>query len=84
MPRYGNEANLSCFLTCQTLKCSIPRMFEQNVADLFGVSMYYCLTYLKSFIVLAQCILMLRTQVQYPLFATFQKIGYFWTQIKVA
>ena len=22
MPRYGNEANFSCFLTFQTLKCS--------------------------------------------------------------
>ena len=25
MPRYGNEANFSCFLTFQTLKCSISR-----------------------------------------------------------
>ena len=23
MPRYGNEVNLSCFLTFQTFKCSI-------------------------------------------------------------
>ena len=58
MPRYGNEANFSCFLTFQTLKCSISRMFEQNLADLFEVSMYYCLTYQKSFIILAQSILM--------------------------
>ena len=28
MPRYGNEANFSCFLTFQTLKCSI----SQNVS----------------------------------------------------
>ena len=27
MPRYGNEANFSCFLTFQTLKCGI----SQNV-----------------------------------------------------
>ena len=27
MPRYGNEANFSCFFTSQTLKCSI----SQNV-----------------------------------------------------
>ena len=27
MPRYGNEANFSCFLTFQTLKCNI----SQNV-----------------------------------------------------
>ena len=27
MPRYGNEANFSCFLTFQTLKCSV----SQNV-----------------------------------------------------
>ena len=33
-------------------------MFEQNIADLFAVSMYYCLTYLESFIILAQSILM--------------------------
>ena len=59
-------------------------MFEQNLADLFGVSMYYYLTYLKSFIILAQSILMWRAQVQYPRVATFQKIGYFWIQIKVA
>ena len=25
MPRYGNEANFSCFLTFQILKCSISR-----------------------------------------------------------
>ena len=25
MPRYGNEANFSCFLTFQTLKCSISQ-----------------------------------------------------------
>ena len=61
-----------------------PRMFEQNLADLFEVSMYCCLTYLKSFIILAQSILKQRAQVQYPLFSTFQKIGYFWIQIKVA
>ena len=28
MPRYGNEANFSCFLTFQTLKCSI----SQNIS----------------------------------------------------
>ena len=28
MPRYGNEANFSCFLTFQTLKCSISRNVE--------------------------------------------------------
>ena len=28
MPRYGNEANFLCFLTFQTLKCSI----SQNVS----------------------------------------------------
>ena len=28
MPRYANEANFSCFLTFQTLKCSI----SQNVS----------------------------------------------------
>ena len=58
MPRYGNEVNFSCFLTFQTFSVVSPRMFEQNLADLFGVSMYYLLTYLKSFIVLAQSILM--------------------------
>ena len=35
-----------------------PGMFKQNLADLFGVSMYYCLTYLKCFVILAQSILM--------------------------
>ena len=25
MPRYGNKANFSCFLTFQTLKCSISQ-----------------------------------------------------------
>ena len=25
MPRYGNEADFSCFLTFQTLKCSISQ-----------------------------------------------------------
>ena len=59
-------------------------MFKQNLADLFGVSMYYCLTHPKSFIILAESILMQRTQVQYPLFAAFQKIGYFSIQIEVA
>ena len=59
-------------------------MFEQNLADLFGVSKYYCLTYLKSVIILAQSILIERAQVQYLLFGTFQKVGYFSIQIKVA
>ena len=27
IPRYGNEANFSCFLTFQTLKCSISQNF---------------------------------------------------------
>ena len=58
MPRYWNEANFSGFLTFQTLKCSISQNVEQNLADLFGVSMYYCLTYPKSLIILAQRILM--------------------------
>ena len=59
MPLYGNEANFSCFLTFQTLKCVVsPRMSERNLADLFRVSLYYLLTYLKSFINLAQSILM--------------------------
>ena len=35
-----------------------PGMLKQNLADLFGVSMYYCLTYLESFVILAQNILM--------------------------
>ena len=39
MPLYGNEANFSRVVSL--------RMFEQNLADLFGVSMYSCLTYLK-------------------------------------
>ena len=28
MPRYGNEANFSCFLTLQTSKCSISQNFS--------------------------------------------------------
>ena len=31
MPRYGNEANFSCFLTFQTLKCSISRNVEAKL-----------------------------------------------------
>ena len=40
MPWYGNEANFLCFFTFEALKCVSPRIFEQNLADLFGVSMY--------------------------------------------
>ena len=43
MPRYGNEANFSCFSLFKLGSVVSPRMFEQNLADLFGVSMYYCL-----------------------------------------
>ena len=51
MPRYGNEVNFSCFLTFQILKCSIvsPRMFEQNLADLFGASMLLLLNLPEKF-----------------------------------
>ena len=28
MPRYGNEANFSCFLTFQTLKCSTSQTVQ--------------------------------------------------------
>ena len=58
MPRYGNEANYSCFSYFKLYSVVSPRIFEQNLADLFGVSMYYRLTYLLSFIILAQSILM--------------------------
>ena len=30
MPRYGNEANFSCFHTFQTLKCSISQNIWAN------------------------------------------------------
>ena len=83
MPLYGDEANFCVFSLFKLWSVVSSRMFEKSPADLFGVSRYYCLTYLKSLIVLAQSILMYRTQVQYPLFATFQKIGYFWIQIKM-
>ena len=58
MPRYGNEANFRVFSLFKLSSVVSPRIFEQNLADLFGVSMYYCLTYLVSFIILAQRILM--------------------------
>ena len=32
-----------CFFTFETLKCGISQNIEENLADLFGVSMYYCL-----------------------------------------
>ena len=57
MPWYGNEANCLCFFSFQTLTCSISRILERSLADLLGESMYYCLTYLISFIILAQSIL---------------------------
>ena len=84
MPRYGNEANFRVFSYFKLWSVVSLKMSEQNLADWFGVSMYHCLTYLKSFIILVQSILMQWAQVQYPLFTTFQKIGYFWIQIKVA
>ena len=34
MPQYGNEANFSSFFHFSNLS---PRIFEQNLADLFGV-----------------------------------------------
>ena len=54
MPRYGNEANFSTFSLLKLLSALFPRIFTQNLVDLFGVSTYYHLTWLKSFISLAR------------------------------
>ena len=58
MPRYGNEANFSCFLTFQTLKCSISRNVWAKPFGFIRIIHVLLLNVPESFIILAQGILM--------------------------
>ena len=72
----GTRLIFCVFFTSQLWSVVSPRIFEQNHADLFGVSMYYCLTLLKSFY-LSPKHLNVTSSSSVPNFATFQEINYF-------
>ena len=84
MPRYGNEANFSCFLTFQTLKCSIlQNVYAKPCGFIRGIHVLL-LNVPEKFHYLSPKHLNVTNSSSVPIFSTFQKIGYFWIQIKVA
>ena len=84
MPRYGNEANFSCFLTFQTLKCSISQNISAKPCEFIRGIHVLLLNVPEEFHCLSPKQLNVTSSSSVPTFATFQKIGYFWIQIKVA
>ena len=80
MPRYGNEANFSCFLIFQTLKCSISQNVSAKPCGFIRGIHVLLLNVPEKFHYLSPKHL---NVTRYPPFATFQKIDYFFIQIKV-
>ena len=84
MSLYGNEANFSCFLTFQTLKCSISQnVWARPCGFIRGIHVLL-LNVPEKFHYLSSRHLNVTSSSSLPTFATLQKIGYFWIQIKVA
>ena len=83
MSRYGNEANLLCFLTFQILKCSISQNVGVKPCEFIRGIHILLLNVPEKFHCLSpkQC-----NELKFGthFFATFQKIGYLWIEIKVA
>ena len=84
MPQYGNEANFSCFLTFQTLKCSISRNAQAKPCGFIRGIHVLLLNIPEKFRYLRPKHLNVTNSSSVPTFATFQKIGYIWIQIKIA
>ena len=84
MPRYGKEANFSCFLTFQTLKGSIFQNVRAKPCGFIRGIRVLLLNVLEKFHYLSPKHHNVTSSSSVPTFATFQKIGYFWIQIKVA
>ena len=77
MPRYGNEANFSCFLTFQTLKCSISRNVEAKPCGFIRSIHVLLLNVPEKFHYLSPKHLDVTNLSSVPIFATFKKIGLF-------
>ena len=84
MPRYGNEASFSGFLTLQTLKCSISQNVSAKPCGFIWGIYVLLLNVPEKFHYLSPKHLNVTSSSSVPTFATSQKIGYFWIQIKVA
>ena len=84
MPRYGNEANSSCFLTFQTLKCSISQNVWAKPCGFIRGIYLLLLNVPEKFHGLSPKHLNVTSSRSVPTFCNFQKVGYFWVQIKVA
>ena len=81
MPRYGNEARFSCFFfTFQTLKCNISQNIRAKPCGFIRGIHVLLLNLTDKFYYLSPKHLNVTSS---SLVTTFQKIGYFWTQIKV-
>ena len=83
MPWYGNEANFSCFLIFQTLKCSICQNVQAKPSGFIQGIHALMLNIPEKFYYLSPKHLNVTNSSSVPPFATFQKISYFWIQIKV-
>ena len=73
MPRYGNEANFSRFLTFQTLKCSIPRNVYSKPCGFIRDIHVPLLNVPEKFRCLSPKHLNVTNSVQYPLFCNFSE-----------
>ena len=82
MPRYGNEANFSCFHTFQTLKCSVSQNVSANPCGFIWGIHVLLLDVPEKFHYLSPRHLNVTSSSSVPTFATFQKIGYFGFKLK--
>ena len=84
MPRYGNETNFSCFLTFQTLKCSIFQNVRAKPCGFIRGIHVLLFNLPEKFHYLSLKHLNVTSLSSVPTFCNFSEIGYFWIQIKVA
>ena len=77
MPRYGNEANFSCFLTFQTLKCSISQNVSAKPCGFISNIHVLLLNVPEKFHYLSPRHLNVTSSSSVCTFCNFQKIGYF-------
>ena len=84
MPRYENEANFSCFLTFQTLKCSISQNISAKPCGFIRGIHVLLLNVPDKLHYLSPKHRNVTNSSLGHNFCNFSEIGYFWIQIKVA
>ena len=83
MPLYGNEANFSCFLTFQTLKCSISQNIRAKLCGFIRGIHVLLLNITGKFHYLSPKHLNVTSSSLVPNFCNFSENRLFWIQIKV-